>query len=144
MSKAITIDNLGFEASVEWARALEVADAKYITEVPFVPRKTQQAIIDQMTPSQMEQLCDLRKSPPWAAFTPSKDYAYRLKSLFQGKLIPHFDLGASMERLDAFFEEGEIADEEEADKLYGILQQITDLDKMAEEILLNLLSCLKS
>ncbi len=143
MGKGLTIDNLGTEASVEWAKIQEHVDLRYITEVPVVSKKAEQAIIDIATPSHLDELFDLRKNPSWALFHPFKGYHHRLKKLFQRKLIPHLDPEKSRELLDTFFEEGEMDEEEEAEKLYTIFQEIENLDAILEEIVLNLLSCLK-
>lgn len=144
MGKGLTIDNLGSEVSVEWAKFQEDLDTKYITEVPIVSKKAEQAIIDVMTPSQVDLLFDLRKNAPWALFLPFKGYLYHLKKLFQRKLIPHLDPQKSSDILDQFFEEGQIADEEDAEKIYGLLQEMATLDKISEDIVLGVLSCVKS
>ena len=144
MRKGLTIDNLGSEVSVEWAKYQEHFDAKYVTEVPLVSKKTEQAIVDIIAPSQLELLFDVRKNSPWALFLPFKGYLYHLKKLFQRKLIPYLDPQTSSDILDEFFEKGEMGNEEDAEKIYQLLEEIVNLDKISEDIVLGVLTCVKS
>ncbi|MBM3202106.1 MAG: hypothetical protein FJZ56_06840 [Chlamydiae bacterium] len=143
MSKNLTIDNLGPEASVRWAEIQEEIDLRFTTDVAIVHKQASAPIVDMAVVSEFDQLFELKNNPSWALFCPFKGYALHLKNLFQRKLMPKIEIQESIDRLDSFFESGALASEEEAESLYRIFEEVKLLDEISEEIFLNIFSCLK-
>lgn len=144
MTKRLTIDNLGLDPSIEWAKNQEKLEQRYITEFPVVSKKAEQAIIEPYKANELDQLLGIKRNPTWAAFAPFKGYLFHLKTLFRRKLMPHIDVSDASDALDEFFDDREEGEDAESNKLYELFEEIKELDGILDEIYLNILSCLKS
>jgi len=129
--------------SVHWIEQAIEIDRAFLDEVPLIPEKAAQGIIDPMLGSAVEKLFECTHPGPWALFVPYKDYQVSLRRLFKRKLLNNFDIEWAKEQLDGFLEDRE-DEEESAGKLYELFQELEHLDAILEEIHLKILSCLKS
>ncbi len=99
--KPKTIDNLGIESSIRYAKDMEIFDKRLVEESRLIAQKTEVTVAKPYAPSEF----DLMFSPVtqgrsilWAAFQPPPHFYGYAKSLFSYQLIP--SLG-SPEKLDA-------------------------------------------
>ena len=86
--KSKTIDNLGVDASIRYAKDQEAIDVRFIQESQLVPSKTEISVATPYTPSEFDQLYSLEKKISWALFSPPPNYFNAEKSLFSYLLIP--------------------------------------------------------
>src|SRR5438477_4747452 len=84
-----TVDNLGFETSVRYARDRELSDPKMIIESRTVPLQTEVSTTEPFYYSKVEELLSFnRRNTPWAKFMPPKNYQSHQKNIFSFQLIP--------------------------------------------------------
>jgi hypothetical protein len=96
--KSRTIDNLGMDASVRYAKDKQLYEPQFIEESKLVPQKTEVSVLKPYIPNEFEQLFSLGKQVPWATFSAPPNYYAQSKPLFSYQLIP--SLG-SYEKQDA-------------------------------------------
>jgi hypothetical protein len=138
--KPKTIDNLGVEASVRYAKDKELFESHLIEESKLIPQKTTVQTLTPYVSSDFDELFAVERSSIWAAFSPPPEYQYSAKPLFSYQLIP--SLG-SPEKLEA-----------ESDKLQSLedalhkehkegQEQQDDSEEKERQALLALLKCIK-
>ncbi len=86
--KPRTIDNLGIESSVRYAKDMEILDKRLIDESRFIPQKTEVSVAKAYVLSEFDQLYAPGKTMLWANFAPPPNYFSILKPLFSYQLIP--------------------------------------------------------
>jgi hypothetical protein len=129
--------------SVEWIDEPSIVDRSYIDDVPLIPDKTLQAIIAPLIKSEVDALFDFTPPGTWALFQPFPGYTSRIRRLFKGKILSSFEPDLAIEILDNLFEAEDSLSEEEGEKLYTMLYELTNLNQLLETILLRILSSLK-
>lgn len=146
--KPKTIDNLGIESSIRYAKDMEILDKRIVDESRLIPQKTEVSVAKPYIPSEFDVLYSPGRTMLWATFLPPPDYFGAPKAFFSYQLIP--SLGgyekqeADAEKLESIEDllkkpfsrkrEGEQhQDQEEEEKerqiLTALLQTITKLDK---------------
>ena len=132
-------------APVEWDDKPVVIDTTYTENVELVPNKASQATMMPMNiENYVDALFELKPPPPFAHFEPFNGYSTRLRKLFFRQILSSFDPDDVVDRLDDLFEKGFEDPKEEAEKLYEMLHSLGNLNQWLEEIILNILSTLKS
>lgn len=88
-TKPRTVDNLGIDASIRYAKDKELFEAGLIEESHLVSQKTAIPVSKPYIPSEYDPLFSVGKSLRWAHFSPPSEYlrAYA-RSLFSYQLIP--------------------------------------------------------
>ena len=86
--KSRTIDNLGIESSVRYAKDVEQLDVRMLEESKWVPEKTTVSAFKPYVPSEFSFLFSSTQKSLWAAFLPPPDYYERVGRFFAHQLIP--------------------------------------------------------
>ena len=86
--KPRTIDNLGVDSSIRYAKDQEALDTRLIQESRFIPQKTEISVLKPYVPTELEQYFGLGKMTLWASFAPPPNYLVQGKPLFSYQLIP--------------------------------------------------------
>lgn len=98
-SKPRTIDNLGLDASIRYAKDKELFEAKFIEESQIVSKKTEIPVSKPYVPSEFEQTFSSAKTILWASFSPPPETFSSGNTLFSYQLIP--SLGTYEQHEDA-------------------------------------------
>jgi hypothetical protein len=126
-SKPRTIDNLGLDASIRYAKDKELFEAKFIEESQFVSLKSTISVSKPYVFSEFDQLFATRKTVLWALFSPPPAAH---GSLFSYQLVP------SMGDPDTEEDPADLLDgEEERDS--------SDQKKREKQLIEKLLSCIE-
>ncbi len=144
-SKPRTIDNLGLDASIRYARDKELYAPISVEEAQFVSRKTEISVAKPYVPSEFEELFSSAKTVIWALFSPPPESLTSGSNLFSYQLIP--SLGSyekqddAEERLeDALKQRKRQSDKEkerdrrEKNLISDLLANIENIDKSIELI----------
>ncbi len=92
--KSRTIDSLGIETSVRYAKDKELIDPKLIEESKFIPAQTEISVTSPYIPSEFEEFYNTQsKNAPWADFFEPPMYVSHKKMLFSYQVMPN--LGTS-------------------------------------------------
>jgi hypothetical protein len=150
-TKARTIDNLGVDISIQYARNMEQLDKKLLEESRAVPLQNYEVMAT--TPyifSEWDELFNTRRrNQTWAQFFAPPSYASHRRNIFSFQLIPsmgtpekheaemerlkHFHFGSKKKKRkkisDEMDEKEEKEEEKERDILLKLLEQIAFLDK---------------
>ena len=86
--KSRTIDNLGIESSVRYAKDVEQTDRRMIEESKWIPQKTTVSAFKPYAPSEFDHLLSFQETTIWAAFLPPAEYYDRVGRFFSYQLIP--------------------------------------------------------
>jgi len=86
--KSRTIDNLGLEASVQYAQNQKDYDPRLIEESRLIPQKAEVSTYKPYVPSELDAFFTIGKGASWALFMPPPDYFTSGKALFSYQLIP--------------------------------------------------------
>lgn len=86
--KPRTIDNLGLESSVRYAKDIEQLDRRFIEESKWIPQKTTVSVAKPYVPSEFDHLFTSIGTTLWAAFLPPPEYYDRVGRFFSYQLIP--------------------------------------------------------
>lgn len=86
--KPKTIDNLGIETSIRYAKDMELLDQKLVQESRLIPQKTEISALKPYVPSEFDQLFAPGKTMLWAAFAPPPDYFSVSRGFFSYQLVP--------------------------------------------------------
>lgn len=97
-SKPRTIDNLGLDASIRYAKDKELFEARFIDESQIVSRKSEVSVSKPYIPSEFDQMFSSQETVNWASFSPPPEYLSFAKPLFSYQLIP--SLGTYEEQED--------------------------------------------
>jgi hypothetical protein len=141
--KPKTVDNLGLEASIQYAKGKAFLDPRLIEESKWVPQKTETSATKPYVPSEFDQLFSLSKTTKWALFSPPPNYEAQMRAVFSYQLIP--SLGP-FEKQEADSEK--IAAIEDAlqkkrdSKKGGQGQQDFEEEEKERKIVADLLSCI--
>jgi len=96
--KPRTIDNLGVDASIRYAKDQELFEPHLIGESRLIPQKTEVSILKPAALSEFDQIYTVGNTISWALFSPPPNYYTYDKGLFSYQLIP--SLG-NYEKLEA-------------------------------------------
>lgn len=84
-----TIDNLGLESSVRWAKDQEYLDRTLLKESPFVSLQTQVDVSAPSFTAEFDLLFQVtQRYKPWALFWPPTGYSDQKMRLFTFQIIP--------------------------------------------------------
>lgn len=86
--KSRTIDNLGIESSIRYAKDKSTVDARLIEESKWVPSKTEVSVTKPYAPSEFDQLFSAGKPVQWALFQEPPNFEAHMRSLFSFQMIP--------------------------------------------------------
>lgn len=87
-SKPRTIDNLGIDASIRYAKDKELFEARFIDESQIVSRKSEISVSKPYIPTEFDQMFSSGEKVNWASFSPPPEYLSFAKPLFSYQLIP--------------------------------------------------------
>ncbi len=141
--KPRTIDNLGVDSSIRYAKDKELLDTRFIEESKWIPKKTEVSVTKPYIPTEFEQLFSPARTVQWALFDAPPDYGANARALFSYQLIP--SLGtyekqeADEEKLAALEDaihkreknqdQGSQEEEKERQAILALFQCIKKLDK---------------
>ena len=141
-TKPRTIDNLGVDISIEYAKNRELIDTKLLEESKRLPFQTEVTVTTPYVPSEWDEIFSTRKKhEPWAKFFAPPEYTSHRKSLFTFQLIPSMGPperhDAEIEKLLGFKEKkkkrkkgGEEEEKEkEKETILTFLKKLAFLDK---------------
>lgn len=86
--KPRTIDNLGVDASIRYAKDQELFETRLIEESRLIPQKTEVTVAKPFLPSEFDQFYSIGKTVSWALFSPPPNFFNLDKGLFTYQLIP--------------------------------------------------------
>jgi hypothetical protein len=99
VSKPLTIDNLGIDASIRYAKDQAAFEAQFSKEAEFVSQKSEISVAKPYIPSEFDPLFSLGKTVVWAFFSPPTQDLGSGRALFSYQLIP--SLGSYEKQEDA-------------------------------------------
>ena len=144
--KPRTIDQLGIESSIRYAKDKELLDTRLIEESRFIPQKIEVPVVKPYVPSEFEQLFAPGAAILWAAFAPPPDYMAYARPLFSYQLIPSLGgyekIEAGIDRLESL--EGSAEKPHAKKKRQEPGQQDEREDERQRKLLLELLKCIHS
>ncbi len=146
--KPRTIDNLGLDSSVRYARDVEANDARLLEDSKIISRRMEMPVTKPYTPSEFDKLFSFGRSVHWALFTAPPESETTVRSLFSHQLIPSLGSLEKQEsdidkilaledalnkprkkRLGTWDEREEKEEEEERKTLSALLKCIERLDR---------------
>lgn len=83
-----TIDNLGIEASTQYAEALTKLDQELLIAARGIPEQTEIEITHPFFLTELETLLNVQKQQTWANFCPPKGYFEQKNRFFSFQLSP--------------------------------------------------------
>lgn len=86
--KPRTIDNLGIESSIRYARDKSTVDAQLIEDSKWIPTKTEISVTKPYVPSEFDQLFSPGPAIRWALFREPPRFEESMRSLFSHQLVP--------------------------------------------------------
>ena len=86
--KPRTIDNLGVDASIRYAKDQELLEPRLIEESRLIPQKTEVTVAKPLELSEFDQIYSIGKTISWALFSPPPNFYSRDIGLFSYQLIP--------------------------------------------------------
>lgn len=86
--KPLTIDNLGIDPSVRYARDRESTDVKLLEDSKLISKKIEISVTKPYTPSEFDKLFSSDRSAQWALFTAPAEFEAHNRALFSFQLIP--------------------------------------------------------
>jgi len=86
--KPRTIDNLGMEPSVRYARDQESIDFRMLEDSKIMPKRLEISVTKPYVPSEFEKLFSLDRTVHWALFSAPPEYEAHTRLLFSYQLIP--------------------------------------------------------
>jgi hypothetical protein len=145
-TKSRTIDNLGTEASVRYAKDKQLFEPQLIEESKWIPQKTAISVLKPYEMSEFDQIFSSFKKIIWAAFSPPPDYYTETKPLFSYQVIPSLGDLEKQETDTNKLEELKDALEQKKKKKQELLNQENeeddDDDEKNRKALLSLLQCI--
>lgn len=134
-TKSRTIDNLGADASIRYARDKELFEPKFIEESRFVSGKTEIPSLKPYAPSEFDQMFSSRKTSSWASFSAPPESLTNPNTLFSYQLIP--SLGEGIQ------DDGPLFLEDALQKMKGSKKKKSKKEEEEKEILSLLLACIQ-
>lgn len=136
VNKPRTIDNLGIETSVRYARDMEMLDAQLVRDSQFIPSKTETSVLKPYAPPEFDQLFQVGKATLWASFNAPPGSSGQ--NLFTFQLIP--SLGGYEKTED---DTERLAKLEDAlKKPFSDQREEQEKEEKERKILINLLHCI--
>lgn len=146
-SKPRTIDNLGIDASIRYARDKELYAPISVEEAQVVSRKTEISVARPYIQSDFDEMFSSAKTVIWALFSPPPESLSRENTLFSYQLIPSLGNYETQEDTEELLEdvlkrrqeERQSDKEKERDKrekqlIMDLLTNIEKIDKSIELI----------
>ncbi|MDE3056132.1 MAG: DUF5399 family protein [Verrucomicrobiota bacterium] len=145
-AKPRTIDNLGIDASIRYAKDQQLFEASQIEESRLIPQKTE---VVSSAPWAFDEFSALfavgvEKRSSWALFPELPQDISASKSLFSHQLIPSLGReekvasdAEKLEKLEALLQKegtSSTGDQEDAKKLINLLQCLRKFDKILQLI----------
>jgi hypothetical protein len=91
--KPRTIDNLGVDSSIRYAKDQELLkDVRLIEESRWIPQKSEVSVTKPYVSSEFDKLFTSNRTASWALFAPPQGYDAMARALFSYQMIP--SLGA--------------------------------------------------
>jgi len=141
--KPRTIDNLGVDASIRYAKDQDFFETRLIEESRLIPQKTEVTVAKPFELSEFDQTYSVGKTISWALFSPPPDFYSRDKGLFSYQLIP--SLG-SYEKLETDSDKIEtledVLEKSEEREGRGQSNQEREKDENQRKTLLALFQCI--
>lgn len=141
--KPRTIDNLGVDASIRYAKDQELLEPRLIEESRLIPQKTEVTVAKPLELSEFEKTYSLGRTSSWALFSPPPDFYSRDKGLFSYQLIPSLGgyekLEADSDKIETLEDVLEKSDEREG---RGQSDQEREKDEKSRQTLLALFQCI--
>ena len=138
-SKPRTIDTLGIDASIRYAKDKELFEANFIEESQIVSKKTEIPVSRPYVPSEFEQTFSAAKTLMWADFSPPPETFSTGSSLFSYQLIPSLGTYEQYEGAEQLLEDA-LQRRRESD------QNSSDKEKQQEEkekqLIQDLIACI--
>ena len=132
-------------ASVEWIDTPSEIDPTYTENVELIPLKASQAGLGSIyIENNVDMLFEFTPPKTFAIFEPLVGYKTKLKRLFFIKILSSFDPDTAIDVLDDLFDKGFEDNDDQAEAIYEMLQSLKGLNSLLEEILLRILSTIKS
>jgi hypothetical protein len=138
--KPRTIDNLGIDSSIRYAKDQAQLDTKLIEESRFIPQKTEVAVVRPYIPTEFDRYITPAKLVLWASFPQPPESVFLTRAFFSYQLIP--SLGSldkeegEIEKLEAMgdalekeHKERNEEDEHERQVILSLLKTIVKLDR---------------
>jgi hypothetical protein len=123
--KKLEISNLGLKAHQVHAENEQKTEPQYLAKyLPFLFAPAEILGTSDIFISQLEQLFEVVRFTPWAAFLPPRNYERKSRNIFGFKIFPNLNFNEN-----AILDLGDGADRE---KLSDFFSVVNDLDAMAE------------
>ena len=139
-AKPRTIDNLGLDASIRYAKDKELFEARFIEESQIVSRKTEIPVSRPYIPSEFDKMFSAAKTLIWASFSPPPEPLTTANTLFSYQLIPSLGTYEQTEDTEQLLEDA-LQRRRDSD------QEQSDREKQQEErekqLIKDLLACIK-
>jgi len=135
--KPRTIDNLGVESSVRYARDKEQLDLNLISDSKWVAKQIEIAVTQPYVPSEFEKLFSAKPTIQWALFSAPPAYEAQTRALFSYQLIPSLGSNekqeAETEKLmalkDAVNKDKDPKEDNQRQRLLAFFKVLEKLDK---------------
>lgn len=122
-----TIDNLGLESSVRYAKDKESLDRRIIEDSKYIPKKTEIPVTSPYIQTESEKLFSSKPTVRWAYFTAPYEIETNLHNLFSYEMIPSF---GGDDKIDQYLEKLQAQPEtEESHKLIEMFKTTQSLQK---------------
>lgn len=140
-----TIDNLGVDASIRYAKDQSTVERRFIEESLLIPQKTE---ISRTTPSalsEFDQFFSADKKIPWALFEPPPNYLSTQRTLFSYQLLPSLGeyekMEADIDKLDSL---GDALDKERKESRQSLQEAMEEQNEQEKErqMLMALFHCI--
>jgi len=133
VNKPRTIDNLGIDTSIRYAKDQELLkDVRLIEESRWVAPKSEITVTKPYIPSEYDQLFSAARTAAWASFAPPPGYDAMARAIFSYQLIPSLgtpeEQEADNEKLGRDKEDNEDG-EQQRETLEALFQCIEKFDK---------------
>jgi hypothetical protein len=138
-AKPRTIDNLGIDASIRYAKDKELFEARFIEDSKIVSRKTEIPVSSPYIPSDFDQMFSSTRHLIWASFSPPPESLVSTNALFSYQLIP--SLGTYEEHDDAE-QLLEDALQKRRDAKKGQSEKEKQQEEKEKQLIKDLLSCI--
>lgn len=129
--KPRTIDNLGVDASIRYAKDKELLEPQFLEESRLVSQKTEIPVAKPYVPSEFDQLFSIGPTVSWANFAPPPQSPAIPRSLFSYQLVPSLGTYETKEETEEKIEKLESALEQHKQSKKGGDQ--SDKEKQEEE-----------
>lgn len=141
-SKSRTIDNLGLDASIRYAKDKELFAPSFIEDSKLVSRKTEISVARPYVPSEFDQKFSSTKTVMWASFSPPPESLAQESTLFSYQLVPSLGTYEQTDDTEQLLEDAlqkrieedpsdkeKQQDQKEKQLIADLLAQIREIDK---------------